>query len=71
MPTKSFNSGTTMMAPFKMSAGQELDMYLEMDYNRVMAKDASIVAWGDKGDLCIEHTGGIKSDHFKVLKPPK
>ena len=46
-------------------------MYIEMDYNREMAKDVSIVAWGDKGDICIEHKGGIESDRFPVLKEPK
>ena len=36
-----------------------------------MAKDVSIVAWGEKGDICIEHKGGIESDRFKVLREPK
>ena len=57
-----------MLNPFTMNAGEELDIFIEMDYNRrEMAKDVSIVAWGDKGDICIEHKGGLESDHFKVL----
>ena len=61
-----------MLEPFTMQAGEELSVYIEMDYNRRdMAKDVSIVAWGDKGDICIEHNDGIESDHFKQVKDRK
>ena len=62
--TKSFNSGTIMVNPFTINAGDSVNMFIEMDYNRKMAKDVSIVAWGEKGDICIEHKGGIESDRF-------
>lgn len=61
-----------MVNPFTINAGDSINMFIEMDYNRQgMAKDVSIVAWGDKGDLCIEHKGGIESDRFPVLREPK
>ena len=68
---KSFQTGTIMLDPFTMNAGDSIKMFIEMDYNREMAKDVSIVAWGDKGDICIEHTKGIESMRFPVLREPK
>ena len=39
-----------------------------MDWeSREVPKDFSVVAWGESGDVCIEHNGGIESDHFKIL----
>lgn len=70
--TKAFNAGTIMLDPFTMEAGEERSIYIEMDYNRQhMAKDVSIVAWGDEGDICIEHKGGIESDKFPQLSERK
>ena len=57
-----------MMTPFKMSAGQELNIVLEMDYNRQhMAKDVSVVVWGESGKVCLEHKGGIETDEFVTI----
>ena len=51
-----------------MSAGQTLNIYIEMDYNRKdMAKDVSVVVWGDGGKVCLEHKGGIETDEFVTI----
>lgn len=60
--TKAFNAGSIMLPPFNMSAGQEISIYIEMDYgNRTMSKDVSVVVWGDKGKVCLEHKAGIET----------
>ena len=56
-----------MLNPFKMSAGQTVNLYIEMDYNRKMAKDVSVVVWGDAGKVCLEHKGGIETDEFVTI----
>ena len=39
-----------------------------MDWEtREVPKDFSVEAWGEAGDVLIEHNEGIESDHFKVL----
>ena len=42
-------------------------MIVEMDFKRAMAKDVSIVVWGDKGPLCLEHNDGIETDEFVTI----
>ena len=57
-----------MLNPFKMRKGQEISLYIEMDYNRKeMAKDVSVVVWGDKGKVCLEHKGGLETDSFVTI----
>lgn len=56
-----------MMNPFRMSAGQEITVAIEMDYNRNMAKDVSVVVWGDEGKVCLEHKGGMETDEFVTI----
>ena len=56
-----------MMNPFHMSAGEELSVWIEMDFNKPIAKDVSVVVWGDKGKVCIEHTGGLETDEFVTI----
>lgn len=64
-----FNSGTEMFEPFTMNAGDSLNMYIEMDFTRKdMAHDVSVVVWGEKGEISLEHKGGIVSDHFPQLQ---
>ena len=42
--------------------------FIEMDYNRKeMAKDVSVVVWGDKGKVCLEHKGGLETDSFVTI----
>ena len=43
-----------------MEAGQEIEIYVEMDYHiENMIKDVSVVVWGDKGKLHLEHKKGL------------
>ena len=66
--TKAFSAGSIMLSPFQMSAGQTKTIYIEMDYNRKeMAKDVSVVVWGDKGKVCLEHKGGLETDSFVTI----
>ena len=63
-----FNSGTEMLEPFTMRAGEKRDLWFELDYNRPgMTKDASVVVWGEKGEVVLTHTGGIPSMAFPTL----
>ena len=51
-----------MLEPFEMTAGQELQIFLEMDYEeREMSRDASVVVWGFDGPVKLVHNGGIPS----------
>ena len=65
--TATFQHGNKMMSPFQMQAGQEINVVLEMDYNRAMAKDVSVVVWGDAGKVCLEHKGGMETDEFVTI----
>ena len=59
-----------MLEPFEMRAGQELQIYLEMDYeDKDMARDASVVVWGFDGEVELTHNGGIPSSSFDTLPP--
>ena len=65
-----WNFGTTMLEPFEMTAGQEHQIYIEMDYeDRDMARDASVVVWGFDGEVELTHNGGIPSSSFDTLPP--
>ena len=58
--TRTFQEGTMLVTPFELTAGEEINVFLEMDYNRPdMKKDVSVVVWGDKGEVCIQHKDGI------------
>ena len=59
-----------MLEPFEMTAGQELQMFIEMDYDRDMARDASVVVWGFDGPVELVHNGGIPSSSFDHTLPP-
>ena len=51
-----------MVNPFTMSAGQTISIVVEMDYvGRTMSRDFSVVVWGDKGKVCLEHKAGIET----------
>jgi len=57
-----------MLEPFEMTAGQELQMFIEMDYeDRDMARDVSVVVWGFDGEVELVHNGGIPSSSFETL----
>ena len=57
-----------MLEPFEMTAGQELQMFIEMDYeDRDVPRDASVVVWGFDGPVKLVHNKGIRSKSFKTL----
>ena len=59
-----------MLEPFEMTAGQELQMHIEMDFeDRDMARDASVVVWGFDGPVELVHNGGIPASSFETLPP--
>ena len=51
-----------------MAADEVRTVFIEMDYQeREMAKDFSIVAWGDTGPITLTHMGGLSSMSFTEL----
>jgi len=65
---ENWDFGTAMLEPIEMTAGQELQMYIEMDYeDRDMARDASVVVWGFDGPVKLTHNGGIPSSSFPTI----
>ena len=57
-----------MLEPFEMYAGEEKQMFIEMDYeDRQMSRDVSVVVWGFDGEVTLVHNGGIPSSSFATL----
>ena len=56
-----------MLEPFEMTAGQELQMFIEMDYEDSLSRDVSVVVWGFDGPVKLVHNGGIPSSSFATL----
>ena len=55
-----------MPEPFMMRAGETKDLYIEIDFSREeMAKDVSVVVWGEDGPVKLVHDDGIPSDEWK------
>ena len=52
-----------------MNAGETRDLWVEMDFEMrpEMSHDISVVAWGDRGVVRLQHKDGIPSDHFPTL----
>ena len=44
-----------------MKAGETRQIYIEMDWNRPIHRDVSLVAWGFDGEVTLVHNHGIKS----------
>lgn len=60
--------GTAMVEPFEMTAGEERQIFIEMDFEeRQMSRDASVVVWGFEGEVTLVHDGGIPSSSFATL----
>ena len=57
-----------MVEPFMMTAGEQRQIFIEMDYeDRQMSRDASVVVWGFEGEVTLTHNGGIPSSSFATL----
>ena len=56
-------NGDLQFDPFVMRAGESIDIVAEWNWSdrNVVAKDWSIVAWGESGDLSVTHNKGTKS----------
>jgi len=64
-----WDSGTTMLEPFEMTAGEERTIILEMDWRprQKTLRDASVVVWGFDGEVTLVHRGGILSSSFREI----
>ena len=56
-------NGDLQFDPFVMRAGESIDIVAEWNWSdrNVVAKDWSIVAWGETGNLSVTHNKGTKS----------
>lgn len=51
-----------------MEAGEEIDIVLELNWARTgVTKDWSLVTWGEKGKVAIQHSSGVESQHFTYI----
>lgn len=64
-----WQSGTIKIPDFEMNSGEEVTVYVEMNYARrtEMARDFSVVAWGHTGTIEITHNDEIPSSSFPDL----
>ena len=52
-----------------MSAGQSIEITTEWDFSKSnIAKDWSVVVWGENGPVSITHNGGWTSDELPVIE---
>ena len=55
--------GDLQYEPIQVAAGLPIPITLEWDD----AKDWSLVAWGEEGELTLYHKNGVKSDEFPYI----
>lgn len=61
--------GSTGIKPFKMTAGQEIEVILEMNFGEsdIIKKDWSITTWSELGAIEITNKDGSATDTFSVI----
>jgi hypothetical protein len=58
-----WNAGVQWMGPYTLEAGVAKPLYLELDLLTAPARNNwSVVVWGEKGIVTIEHSDKIASD---------
>lgn len=64
-----FKHGGRSISPFQMTAGESVTVNTEWNFTDAnVAKDWSVVAWGEMGDLTLTHDGGWTSDILPVIE---
>jgi hypothetical protein len=65
-----FKYGGTTEAIAELQAGETIEISVELDFsNPKLPKDWSVVAWAEKGEVWVTHSGGMASD--KLPYTPK
>jgi len=66
---RTWSSGSTQLAPFKLQPGETTQVTVEMDFrNAAVAKDWSVVAYGDKGKVTLTHNGGKTTGSLPLIQ---
>ena len=64
-----WNYGELQVAPFTLTAGEELTLYLELGWklDPTRPRDWSVVAFGSDGGVTLTHNDGYKSDTLPII----
>lgn len=65
-----WHGGPLHWDPLPVQAGETVTVWTELDWNREhLAKDFSVTAWGELGNVTIRESSGKPSAHYYVAGP--